>query len=282
MRLLVVLFGASLLLVSSTEKEPAKLPKELKEISGWIFANDTTLIAHNDGGDSAKLYVLNLDGSIRNSVLIKNVRNIDFEDIAKDQSGNVYVGDFGNNNNKRTDLVIYKVNLKKILSSETVDAESILFSYPNQKEFPPKLNGKYFDCEAMSFYNDSLYLFTKCRTEPFDGRCYVYTLPTKAGTYVAAQKYYMVLGTRDWFRDAATAAEIYKNKLYLLTYNRFIVHTFEGGKAKYESHQTLLPITQKEALTVSPKGKIYIADERHKLIGGGNMYIYSQNKKNKK
>ena len=89
----------------------------------------------------------------------------------------------------------------------------------------------------------------------------------------------MVLGKRDWFRDAATSADIQNDKLYILTYNRVIIHSFENGKAKYESHQTLLPLTQKEALAVHPNGKIVVGDERQKIVGGGNMYVIKVNKK---
>ncbi|MNJ83224.1 hypothetical protein D3C87_06400 [compost metagenome] len=269
----LALFLASIFLVSAAVPKTIRLPKDLKEISGWVFANDTTLIAHNDGGNDPKLFVLNLDGSIRHKVSIVNAENEDFEDITLDSKGNLYVGDFGNNKNERTDLRILKVNLKKVLDNQDVEAKFIEFSYPEQKNFPPKLNQKYFDCEAMSFYNDSLYLFTKCRTEPFDGKCFIYTLPTKPGIYKASKKYYMVLGKRDWFRDAVTAAGIHDGKLYILTYNRIITHTFENGRAKYESHQTLLPITQKEALAIHSNGKMYVADERQKLVGGGNMYV---------
>ena len=268
-----VLLLAPLFLVAATMQKTNRLPKELKEISGLVFANDSTLIAHNDGGNDPKIYVLNLDGSIRHKVSVTNADNTDWEDITLDEKGNLYLGDFGNNNNTRTDLKILKVSLKKVLDNEDVEAKFIEFSYPEQKDFPPKLSEKYFDCEAMSFYNDSLYLFTKCRTEPFDGKCFVYTLPVKPGVHKAKKKYYMVLGKRDWFRDAATSAAIQNGKLFLLTYNRVITHTFENGKAKYESHQTLLPITQKEAIAVHTNGKIVVADERQKILGGGNMYI---------
>lgn len=268
----VALLLATLFLVAAAMQKTNRLPKDLKEISGWVFANDSTLIAHNDGGNDSKIFVLNLDGSIRHKISVTNAENIDWEDIALDQK-NIYIGDFGNNNNTRTDLKILKVSLKKVLENQDVEAKFIEFSYPEQKEFPPKLSEKYFDCEAMSFYNDSLYLFTKCRSEPFDGKCYVYSLPTKPGTYKAQKKYYMVIGKRDWFRDAATGADIQNDKLILLTYNRIIIHSFENGKAKYESHQTMLPITQKEAIAIHPNGKIYVADERQKIVGGGNMYI---------
>lgn len=269
----VALLLATIFLVAATTQKTTRLPKDLKEISGWVFANDSTLIAHNDGGNDPEIFVLNLDGSIRHRVSVSNAENEDWEDIALDQKGHLYIGDFGNNNNTRKDLRVLKVSLKKVLDNQDVEAKFIEFSYPEQKEFPPKLTEKYFDCESMSFYNDSLYLFTKCRSEPFDGRCYVYALPTKPGTYKAQKKYYMVIGKRDWFRDAATSAAIQNDKLYLLTYNRVIIHTFENGRAKYESHQTMLPITQKEAIAVHSNGKIYIGDERQKLVGGGNMYI---------
>lgn len=278
---LAVFILATLFLVSATKQKTLRLSKDLKELSGWVFANDSTLIAHNDGGNDPKLFVLNLDGSIRHKVSITNAENEDFEDIALDDKGNLYVGDFGNNNNTRTDLKILKVSLKKVLENQDVEAKFIEFSYPEQTAFPPKLTEKYFDCEAMSFYNDSIYLFTKCRTEPFDGKCYVYTLPSKPGTYKAQKKYYMVIGKRDWFRDAVTAADIHKGKLYLLTYNRVIIHTFEKGRAKYESHQTLFPITQKEAIAVHPNGNMYISDERQKLVGGGNMYVIKPAQKKK-
>lgn len=271
-----------LFLLAAAVQKTYRLPKELKEISGWVFVNDSTLIAHNDGGNDPKIFVLNLDGSIRHKITVTNAENTDWEDITTDHKGHLYLGDFGNNNNTRTNLRILKVSLKKVLDNQDVEAKYIDFSYPEQTDFPPKLSEKYYDCEAMSYYNDSLYLFTKCRTEPFDGRCYVYTLPTRPGVYKAKKKYYMVLGKRDWFRDAATSAAIWKDKLYLLTYNRIITHTFENGRAKYESHQTLLPITQKEAIAIHSNGKIYVADERQKIVGGGNMYIIKQETKKKK
>lgn len=269
----VALLLATLFLVAATVQKTTRLSKDLKEISGLVFANDTTLIAHNDGGNDPKLFVLNLNGSIRHKVTITNAENKDFEDIALDSKGNLYIGDFGNNNNKRTDLKILKVSLQKVLDNQDVEAKFIEFSYPEQTDFPPLLKEKYFDCEAMSFYNDSLYLFTKCRTEPFDGKCFVYTLPTNPGNYKARKKYYMIIGKRDWFRDAITGADIRENKLVLLTYNRIIVHSFENGRAKYESHNTLLPITQKEAIAIHSSGSIYVADERQKIIGGGNLYV---------
>jgi hypothetical protein len=52
--------------------------------------------------------------SILKMVQLKNTNdckynNIDWEDT-KDKNGNLYVGDFGNNDNERKDLCIYKID----------------------------------------------------------------------------------------------------------------------------------------------------------------------------
>lgn len=279
---LVLFITIALTGLSWTFSESRDLSRDLEEISGWVFVNDSTLIAHNDGGHEAKLFVLNLDGSIRHKVLLTNVTNIDFEDITYDGNAYLYLGDFGNNRNRRQDLAIYKIAVAPVLQNEDTEGRKIAFSYPEQTAFPPTHAEMYYDCEAMAYYHDSLYLFTKNRTSPFDGKCMVYKLPVKPGTYEAKKDTYLVIGKRDWYRDAVTAADIRNDKLYLLTYNRVIVHSFHHGKAKYLAHHTFNPITQKEALAVSPDNRIYVADEHHKLLGGGHVYVLNEPKPAKK
>lgn len=281
MRLVFILVGFSFL-VGFISSESKDLSKNLKEISGWVFVNDSILIAHNDGGDEARLYVLNLNGKIHHSILLKNVENTDMEDITYDGKKYLYVGDFGNNLNKRKDLSIYKIKIDPVLANEDTEAEIIHFTYPEQKEFPPNLANMYYDCEALVYISDSLYLFTKNRTSPFDGKCMIYKLPCTAGTHEAQLHNYIIIGKRDWYRDAVTAADYKNHKLFLLTYNRVISYSFKDGKIKYLAHQTFNPITQKEALAIGPNNKLYLADERHKLMGGGHVYVIDEPQKQKK
>ncbi len=267
--------------LSANAKRFASLPRSLKEISGWVFVNDSTLIAHNDSGNEPLLYVLNLDGTIRHTSRIKDVENIDFEDITFDGKQHVFVGDIGNNANKRQDLVVYKLKLDKILSESEVEAKAIAFSYPDQTSFPADKKEFYFDAEALTFHNDSLFIFTKNRTVPFNGSCKVYALPTKAGNYKATWKYDLLIGKRDWYRDAITSGQFYKNELILLTYNRILFYSINSNFPKFETQIALTPITQKEALAVRNKDLIYVADERQKIIGGGNMYHIKRTKTKK-
>lgn len=107
------------------------------------------------------------------------VPNRDWEDLGCDPKGNLYIGDFGNNYNKRKDLRIYKYN------PATGTLDSIMFSYPDQKAFPPAGTRDWnFNCEAMVFFQDSLHLFSK---NSFNGNGFSkhYVLPARPGNYVA-------------------------------------------------------------------------------------------------
>lgn len=259
------------------------LPDQLKEISGWTFVNDTTLIAHNDSGNEPFLYVLNLDGSIRHQALLTGTGNIDFEDITTDNKGNIYLGDFGNNANTRRDLTIWKIKTSDIFDKDEVTGKAIHFSYAEQSAFPPAAAEKYYDAEALAYYKDSLYVLTKCRAEPFDGKCMIYELPTTPGTYKVRRKTYLKLGKGGWLRDSATGAAIYKNELYILTYTKLLIYTLGADrKGTFKTQVSMAPISQKEAVSVRKNGKIYVTDERQKLLGGGTIFVITQKEEKKK
>lgn len=260
-----------LIFISASYKKVSALPKELQEISGLCMLDDTTLVAHNDSGDSANIYLLKTKGKLERTIKLSGVRNIDFEDITNDGKGNIYVADIGNNNNTRKDLVIYKISSSGLHTKKKVNTSKISFSYPEQKAFPPSRNQLYYDAECITYYKDSLYIFTKCRTEPFDGICKVYAIPAKPGNYKAHLSYSLKIGKRDWYRDAITGGDFHGDILYLITYNRIIKYKVENRKAIFQK-QYGLGLTQKEALTINSKGLIYIADEKHKLLGGGNLH----------
>ena len=260
-------------------KRSGSVDTALSEISGWIFVNDSTLIAHNDSGNEALLYVLNLDGTIRHTALINGIRNSDLEDIASDDKGNLYVGDIGNNANNRKNLMIHKIRINSVLSDSVVTSSPIFFSYAEQEAFPPANEQLYYDAEALVYDNDSLWIFTKCRTKPFDGKCLVYGFPAKQGTYKPTHRSFIETGKSTWLKDAVTAADLRNDTLYLLTYNRLLICDFNNRKPVLKTTVSMLPISQKEALAVNSKGVIYIADERVKLLGGGTIFTVTKNNK---
>ncbi len=136
---------------SETLVELYRLPNNLKEVSGIIYTDEDNLFwTLEDSGNSNKIYGLNVEnGSVEETITIQNTLNIDWEDITKDGEGNLYIGDFGNNDNIRKDLRIYKIN-KNVLNQEIAVPEyKISFSYPEQKEFPPKRTALFFDVESF-------------------------------------------------------------------------------------------------------------------------------------
>lgn len=103
------------------------------------------------------------------------VTNYDWEDLTHDPAGNLYIGDFGNNYNRRRNLRIFRYN------PDTGALDSIQFQYPDQVFFPPaRVEDWNFNCEAMVFFRDSLHLFSK---NSFKGNFYTkhYVLPAKPG-----------------------------------------------------------------------------------------------------
>ena len=159
----------------------ADLPKTLNEASGIEKTIDSDLIwMLNDGGNSPKLYGVSISGKIKKELKI-NAKNNDWEDLTSDQEGNIYIGDFGNNANKRKNLAILKVSKDSLENKGEVNIERISFKYENQTKFPPKKKNLYFDCEAFFHFNDSLYLFTKSRVKNDFGKTNLYRIPAKQG-----------------------------------------------------------------------------------------------------
>lgn len=155
-----------------------KLPGELLEVSGLYYANADSLWWHNDSGDQARLFLTNSDGELLQELNLP-AKNKDWEDIATDHQGNIYIGDFGNNANARKDLRIYILNLQR----QSLD--SILFSYPDQAAFPPPSAQANFDMEGFFWFRDSLHLFSKNRVGAGNYYTKHYTLPAQSGSYVA-------------------------------------------------------------------------------------------------
>lgn len=134
------------------------LPAVIPETSGLISLNQK-IWTHNDDTDT-NLYALDTnDINNYDAVPLTGVANIDWEELAQD-SGFVYLGDFGNNAGNRTDLKILKIDKTSLLNQQPV-IDTIAFYYEDQTVFNPGPAGTDYDCEAMIVSKDSIFLFTK-------------------------------------------------------------------------------------------------------------------------
>ena len=114
------------------------LPIDLNEISGLeTDINNDLFWMVNDSGNKPILYGLNTVGNIVKSIKIK-AKNRDWEDLTIDPDGNIYIGNFGNNDNDSNNLSILKIHADSLASDQNkIHPEVISFSYPEQKKFPP-------------------------------------------------------------------------------------------------------------------------------------------------
>tara|TARA_R110002051_G_scaffold141279_3_gene214287 strand:+ start:179 stop:1027 length:849 start_codon:yes stop_codon:yes gene_type:complete len=162
-----------------------KLPKAIKENSGMVYYENEKAWFIEDHGNDDVIYQVQFNGDLLKELRVKNAKNEDWEDLTQDKEGNIYIADIGNNNNKRKDLRIYKIPNPEIETGDKIDAEVIHFSYPEQKKFPPKKSDLIYDAEAIFYRDNSLYIITKNRSEPFSGKALIYKIPAKKGKYTA-------------------------------------------------------------------------------------------------
>jgi hypothetical protein len=255
-------------------KKIATLHPDLHEISGLACFNDSVFIAINDGGNQPIVYFLTNKGDVFHTVKITNHPNNDWEAIAFDaQKQIVYIGDIGNNLNKRRDFQIIYFSTDSIFYKNEIEANAIHFQYPEQKNFPALDTEKYYDAEALAFHNDSLFIFTKCRTKPFDGISKVYVLNTVEQHQQAIMKQDLFIGKKGFLRDAITAAEFSSNQSILLSYSKIFNLNYGDFKFTIHSKRKFFRLTQKEAICMDSKQKIFIADEKHRILGGGKLYF---------
>lgn len=245
-----------------------KLPAALHEISGLIAYNDSLFVCHNDGGDSTFVYFINLRGEMLHRVFIENASNVDWEDITSDNKGNIYIADIGNNLNNRQNLCIYRINSDSLLFKNRILAQKILFTYADQFAFPPENSKLNFDAEAIGFYRDTLFIFSKCRSEPFLGisSCY-YLLPDGGASQIARKKSEIQLLDRKMRKDAVTSVCFAEDRCFLLTYSGILELDWQTQQAKSIKELTFGLWTQKEAFC-KIGSFFYLVDEKFKFLGG--------------
>ncbi|KMQ60398.1 hypothetical protein ACM40_11370 [Chryseobacterium sp. BLS98] len=261
------------------------LPKKLKEVSGIVLSQDkNTIWAIEDQGNKNVVYGLDMQGKLVADVLVENAENNDWEDIIKDTQGNIYLGDFGNNDNNRQNLAILKLDLKEASQKTTKAVQTTKFHYEGQTEFPPKKSNWLYDCEAFVEMNGNFYLFTKNRSKGFDGTFLVFQVPNKEGDFEAKLIGRLKLAGK--YSDAAitsAAVNSTQNKIVLLTHKN--IHVLSGFTADNFNSATIekLPLnhnSQKEAVVFLNDKTLLIADEKDKDTGG-NVYRFELNPQGK-
>ena len=246
------------------------LANEISESSGIIFS-DGKLWTHNDAGNSSAIFAVDTaTGKIIQTVYIDNHQNIDWEDITSDEKY-FYVCDCGNNKGSRTDLSVLKIKKSDVKKDSIVhiNAETISFSYSEQKEFVESKTHN-FDCESLVAINDTLYLFTKDRGD-FQTR--IYKLPKTPGKYsISSYSNFNVNGL-----ITSAAFDQNKKELVLVGYQKghanSFIWTFTDFKKDlfFSGNKKRIEIGngnewQTEGICTDSKGNFFISCEKSKNL----------------
>ncbi len=254
------------------------LPNKLEENSGIISLKDSTVWVVEDNGNKDEIYKVNYKGDILKTLKVKNGDNDDWEDLAKDSLGNVYIADIGNNQNERKNLTIYKIPNPDIEPGDKIDAKKIKFKYPEQKEFPPKDDSLFYDAEAIFHHKDKLFIITKNRSNPFTGDAYIYTVPDIPGKYNATLVGKINLCS-DWKTCQITGVDISPkgDRIVALSYGKLFVFSqfewddFSKGKIVEIDLGTR---TQLESVCFLDDSTLLLSDERSHGTGQ-NLYMFT-------
>jgi hypothetical protein len=127
----------------------------------------------NDSGNGPRIFPVRRDGSVHKSIRdperpgveIGGAVNVDWEAIAVDASGRVIVGDIGNNENDRRDLVLYYAIEPSPNAERTACFRKVFVRYPEQMKFPAPEDDLNYDAEAIFTLGDDVFICTKDRSD---------------------------------------------------------------------------------------------------------------------
>lgn len=252
-------------------KDALPLSEELNEISGAIYWNGY-FWAINDGGN--KSYLFGLDTTtfeIKKRIYIDNSANIDWEDIAQNET-HIFIGDIGNNNGSRAFLQVYKIKKSDISASIekesfNVRASIISLQYVLKPEGKLKKHNHNFDAEAMLAIEDKLIIFSKNWER---GPANVYVVDTSVGLHPLKPN--CVLNT-DFL---VTGADYYDNKVYICgyviddkiekVYVARVIPELKKDKWTVKGLHSFVPVTrQVESIALMPHSRMFLAFEQLKI-----------------
>ena len=190
----------------------------VRESSGLVASRrfPDVFWTHNDKGNAPVLYAIDRTGALLAEFHV-NASHDDWEDVAADGDGNLYVGNIGNNDAARKWLEVHRL----AEPDPTKPAGGRRASLRPDKTWRLTFPAAPFDCESLFVHGGHGYVVSKV----FDGKpAKVYRFPLAAEGEVALEEV-ATLPT-----DApVTAADLSPDgeRLVVLTYGR--LYTFEVG-----------------------------------------------------
>ena len=200
--------------VTATVSDP-----QLDEISGLVVSRRQpgVLWVHEDSGAEPVLTALSVEGESLATLTLRDASSVDWEDVAIAPCGDtdcLWVGDFGDNSEQRTDAQLLRIQ-EPDLSTIDGSLEAPVTAFPYTYAEGPQ------DAEALVVTPAGQpYVLTK-RT---DATSHIYRIPTSDST-IAERVATISTGTTDGLPTATTAADLWPDGTRLLV--RGYLYSFE-------------------------------------------------------
>jgi hypothetical protein len=215
---------------------------------------------HNDSGNPPALFAITRKGELIREFPV-DAKNVDWEDVALDDAGRLYIADMGNNNRKRTEVQVYRV--------DEPDPGAAAATRPTTRPAPLRVSRTWrlrypsgpFDCESLFIWQGKGYVLPKrLSTGPAELYCFDLASPARVQTLKKVADIPAV-------RAPITAADISPDgkQLAILTLFGPFIFNIDGdvasiGKAKVRRSQYLDP--HMEASCFVPEGLLVTNEDR--------------------
>ncbi len=228
----------------------------IKESSGVIASRRYADVfwTHNDGGGPKKqvLYAIDREGNTRASFPVIGVTLHDWEDIAIDGGGHLYIGDIGNNDAKRDTLAVYEI--------DEPNPQAGTGAVSPKRAWKLKFPGAPFDCESLFVWKDQGYVVSKV----FDkARAQIFRFPLEETNrpltleLVATTKIESPVTGADVSADGTLLGLVAKNGAYVFRIDGDVTHV-----SKATPHHTKLKNQHIEGCCFVPHGLLATSERR--------------------
>lgn len=177
-----------------TPSAVGSLPAPLAETSGLAASrkNPGVLYAHNDSGDTARIFALDDKGGALGEITIGGASAVDWEDIAVGPCNGgscVWIGDVGDNDENRTDYALYAIDEPELggkpFAKTTIHARRYPFSYPDGK----------WNCESLLVHPTTGEIFLVTKKATIEAGVYRFPANLTPDTPVVLEKVGVAKGT---------------------------------------------------------------------------------------
>jgi hypothetical protein len=172
----------------------------IKEASGIVKSRVHAGVywVHNDSGNPPALFAVREDGSLIRRFDVA-VPNIDWEDVAADSAGHLYIGDIGNNGGRLSLRAIYQFD-EPDPSRATKEPLKPTLAVHYKMARPAR-----FDAESLAIDGDRAILVTK-RSDKHEAE--LRSVPLDASATLLHPATPETLGTLPGFDESATGADL--------------------------------------------------------------------------